>query len=179
MLVCLRANSDVYGRYRLDDGRLHRLALALDRLAREADLDIRFLPFQSSPQESDDSIHQRVMASMLEKHRASSLPWSGDPERAAAQFSGARFVLAMRLHAAVLATGFRKPVTLMPYDHKVVQFAEQHHLSSLLLPETLDSEDDTFAALDDSLQAGYSGSMDEDLLNWRQLSLFDDADSGC
>jgi polysaccharide pyruvyl transferase WcaK-like protein len=56
-------------------------------------------------------------------------------------FAGCRCVLAMRLHAAVLATAYGKPCLLMPYDQKVIEFGKQFPVVGMASAELLDDRD--------------------------------------
>ena len=53
-------------------------------------------------------------------------------------FGGAACVIAMRLHAAVLAGALGRRTVLMPYDHKVVEFAGLMGVRDHITSETLD-----------------------------------------
>jgi polysaccharide pyruvyl transferase WcaK-like protein len=48
-------------------------------------------------------------------------------------------VLAMRLHAAVLAHCFERPCILMPYDHKLREFGQLMGISDVIDSDTLES----------------------------------------
>lgn len=138
VVVCVRATANVFGRYDLSDARLARLADGLDHLVDRRGARVVFLPFQSAPAEDDTVIHRRIAAAMRHQDRVRILPWSGDLQATVQWIGGARMVLAMRLHAAVLAVSLGRRCVLMPYDTKVLRFASEHGLPFLLPAEMLD-----------------------------------------
>ena len=147
VVVSLRTQANVFRQYDLNDTRMETLARALDRLAEEQEANIVFLPFQSTNDEQDYHIHERVVEAMQQKDRAILRDWSGDFSELLALFGGAKLVLGMRLHAVVLGVALQRPSVLMPYDHKVREFAAQVNLPDMLTAEMLDNADETMAML--------------------------------
>lgn len=131
LLVCLRGDANVYGRFRLDETRLSNLAAALDHLVDKYNLTVRFIPFQSSLWGDDNLLHQQVRDKMAFGERTEIVPWEFHVERLVAAFAEARCVVAMRLHAGVLAAALGRPVIMLPYDRKVAEFAEFLKVPSL------------------------------------------------
>jgi polysaccharide pyruvyl transferase WcaK-like protein len=73
------------------------------------------------------------------------VPWTSDPQEVANWFGSARLVIAMRLHAAVLASAYGTPCMALPYDAKVSEFAS--YANQPLLPqEELDQTSETAIA---------------------------------
>lgn len=137
-LVCLRGSANVFRRYELTEGRVRAIAAGLDTMVERHGLRIVFLPFQVAAGGDDEKLHHRVALAMRNRDAALVRPWSADLPEIGASFAGCRFVLAMRLHAAVLATAYGKPCVSMPYDHKVVEFAKQFPMAGVAPAEALD-----------------------------------------
>ena len=137
-LVCLRGSANAFRQYELTDARVRALAAGLDTMAERHGLRIVFLPFQASGEGEDEKLHHRVALAMRNRGAALVRPWSADLPEIGAWFAACRFALAMRLHAAVLATAYGKPCVLMPYDHKVVEFAKQFPAAGVAPAEMLD-----------------------------------------
>ncbi len=141
VLVCLRGDPNVFGQYDLTEPRIQTLAAGLDHVVEQYGLDIVFLPFQGleGPGLDDNQLHQSVVDAMRHASRTEIRPWTDDLGEICRWFQGAQGVLAMRLHAAVLAICFERPCILMPYDHKLREFGQLLGLSNTIDSETLDS----------------------------------------
>jgi len=127
VIVSLREAADAFGQFTLDDERIGTIAAGLDEIVARGDCELIFVPFQSG--EIDDGrVHQRVMAKMRHHARTINRPWTADIGETCRLFADARGVVAMRLHAAVLAVSFDRPCVVLPYDHKLREFA---HLCGL------------------------------------------------
>ncbi len=137
-LVCLRGTANVFGQFEWSESRLRALAAGLDGLAERHGLRIVFLPFQTTEAGGDDKLHHRVAMLMRNRERAAALAWSADPHEAASWFRGSSMVVAMRLHAAVLAAAYGRPCVLMPYDRKVTEFARQFPPAAIVSSDALD-----------------------------------------
>ena len=124
VLVCLRGHANTFGRFAMSEARLRRLAAALDVFAARG-LRIAFLPFQQHDTEDDDVIHREVASRLRDRDAAIFVPWTVDVPTIASLFREAALVVAMRLHAAVLAQAFDAPTAILPYDRKLVEFASQ------------------------------------------------------
>jgi polysaccharide pyruvyl transferase CsaB len=138
VLVALHGDSNVYGKYHLSDNRLQTLAGLLDAIVEEHNLDIEFFPFQPEQDGGDARIAHRVQTLMRHAGRTRILDWTIDVAEIAERVSRSRLVIAMRLHAAVLAATYAVPCVLMPYDQKVVEFGKQAQIPYTLMPEMLD-----------------------------------------
>lgn len=147
VVVSLRTQANVFHQFDLNETRLQNLARALDQLAEQQNAEIVFLPFQSTDYEQDHQIHERVAAVMEQKDRVVLREWTGDFAELLALIGGAKLVIGMRLHAVILGVALRIPSVLMPYDHKLREFATQVSLPDELTAETLDCADETVAVL--------------------------------
>jgi polysaccharide pyruvyl transferase WcaK-like protein len=154
VVVAVRGNPNAFHAYPVDDHSLRTFAASLDAMVDEQDVGIWFLPFQDAPDEAevDHAIHERIAAMMRRSDRVMLLPWTRDLGRVAAVVARARLVIAMRLHAAVLAVAYRRPCVVMPYDRKVVEFARQADISSVIWPETLRHRDRLVALYNAALE---------------------------
>ena len=125
-----------------------QLALALDRVADETDARIAFVPFQRGPADrSDVGAIEAVRARM--RHDALVV----GAEEPAAVIAGARAVVAMRLHASILAAAAGVPSVGLSYDPKVSAFYDELGLPARALP--LDaSADRIVAAASEAVRAG-------------------------
>ncbi|HZD32291.1 MAG TPA: polysaccharide pyruvyl transferase family protein, partial [Candidatus Angelobacter sp.] len=122
VLVCLRDRANFYGRYAMTDERLSTLAGGLDALVEGRGLRVKFLPFQDCPSGvNDNRVHDEVFRRMQHREAAEVLEWSDDFYALGKTFAGAQAVIAMRLHAAILAKAFLKPCAIMPYDQKLLE----------------------------------------------------------
>lgn len=141
VLVCLRANPNLFRQYDLNEPKIQSLAAGLDYVVEQYGLDIVFLPFQGLEKAGldDNRFHQRVAAAMRHASRTEIRPWTDDLREVCRWFQAAQGVLAMRLHAAVLAICFERPCILMPYDHKLREFGQLMGISDVICPETLES----------------------------------------
>ena len=138
VIVALHGEPDVYGKYRMSDYRIGTLAGMLDSIVERQNLDIEFFPFQPGHDGGDAGIAHKVQAKMRHAVRTCLLEWTIDVAEIANRLSRSRLVLAMRLHAAVLAATYAVPCILMPYDEKVVEFGKQAQIPYVLTPEMLD-----------------------------------------
>lgn len=152
-IVSLLGHANLFGLFDLSEDRLRTLAAGLDHLVERHDLDIVFLPFQSSDDADDAAIHRQVAALMRHPERAVLRPWSCDVPELARCFAGATLTIAMRLHAAVLAAAYGRPCLSLPYDHKVREFAAYMKLNNLVAAEMLDRPEALFTLLDETVAA--------------------------
>lgn len=138
-LVALHGDSNVYGKYQMTESRIETLAGMLDSLVEQHGVDIEFFPFQPGEDGGDAVVSQSVQNRMRHAAKSRVLDWTIDLTELAARYARSRLVIAMRLHAAVLAATYAVPCVLMPYDQKVVEFGEQAKIPYVLNQETLDS----------------------------------------
>jgi polysaccharide pyruvyl transferase CsaB len=149
LLVCLRDASNDYGRYAMPESRLANFATALDGIMTRHNLRVRFLPFQDCPGSTNDNhMHEEVFRRMQRRDSAQILDWSDDFRALGEAFAGARGVIAMRLHAAILAGAFQRPCVIMPYDQKLLEFGQQAGIGDYLPAEMLDSTERSTALLE-------------------------------
>jgi len=139
VLVALHGDSNVYRRFEMTDARLSTFAALLDSLAEKHNLEIEFFPFQPEQDGGDARIARRVQSQMRRAGQSRILAWTIDPAELAARLNRSRLVIAMRLHAAVLAATYAVPCILMPYDQKVVEFGKQAQIPDTLTAEILDN----------------------------------------
>lgn len=139
VLVALHANPNVYGGFAMNEGRISSLAAGLDLLIEKHGLTVNFLPCQSDRNTDDNQIHLEVQSRMRHKHATVMMKWTADPEQLSRHYRSAEVVVAMRLHAAVLAVAYDRPCVLLPYDKKVRDFGTQFHIPYRLTAEELDN----------------------------------------
>jgi polysaccharide pyruvyl transferase WcaK-like protein len=168
VLVCLRGNPDAFGRFAMPEPRLRELAGALDALAARG-LRIAFLPFQQHDTEDDDTLHRDIVARMRRRDAIDFLPWTVDVARIATIFREASLVVAMRLHAAVLAEAFGAPTAILAYDRKLFEFARQRGLA-IVDAADLDRPEACRARLEDALDGGRSGAGDTPPHDWLEIA---------
>ena len=140
-LVCLRGTANVFHRYELTEARLRTLSAGLDALVERHGLRIVFLPFHVSSAGEDESLHRRIAHRMWNQAAFVMPDADSNLSNIGSWFAGCRCVLAMRLHAAVLATAYGKPCLLMPYDQKVIEFGKQFPVVRMASAELLDDRD--------------------------------------
>lgn len=124
ILVCLRMEPNDFGTYPYGETEIASLASALDDVSLNSGAKVIFVPFQYDQNNDDNLIHRRIVQKMRRGESAVIEEWSSDLQSLSELFRGASCVVAMRLHAAVLAVAFRRPVVVMPYDRKVTEFAD-------------------------------------------------------
>jgi polysaccharide pyruvyl transferase WcaK-like protein len=140
VLVCLRHNPNIFDTYELTEQRIRTLARSLDNLIERHDVDIVFLPMHAtSPNgRGDVLLHEQVARLMGRGERVQLRAWTPDLDEVCGWIRDARLVVAMRLHAAVLAYSFGRPCALMPYDRKVREFGELMSIEHSIEAATLD-----------------------------------------
>jgi polysaccharide pyruvyl transferase CsaB len=173
-LVCLRTQANAFGQFAWTDRGIQTFAAALDRLVEERDLDIVFLPFQAlSAGDDDNHVHGLVLSSMRHRDRATVRSWTPDVREVAQTVGQAELVVAMRLHAAVLASALNRRCILMPYDYKVAEFGQQVGLLHHITPRTLESPATLSAVFDASFSGPWRRSVPERVppASWETLTL--------
>lgn len=154
VVVSLRHNPNVFRNYEMTEDRIRTLAASLDDLIERKGVDVVFLPLQAGffSGRGDNQLHGRVVKAMVRKDRVHVRAWTSDLQEICRWIQGARFVIAMRLHAAVLAFSCERPSVLMPYDRKIREFAELMKIDLLLEESALDDR----ASLSSLLEAALS-----------------------
>ncbi len=168
VLVCLRGNPNAFGKFAMPETRLLELAAALDGLARRG-LRIAFLPFQQHDTEDDDTLHRAIAARMRQSDAVHFVPWTVDVARIATLFRGASLVVAMRLHAAVLAEAFAAPTAVLAYDRKLLEFARQRGVTVLDAAD-LDTSGTCQAGLEDALDGRRAGAGEPPPHDWMDIA---------
>jgi polysaccharide pyruvyl transferase CsaB len=168
VLVCLRGNPDTFGRFAMPEPRLQQLAAALDALA-TGGRRIAFLPFQQHDTEDDDTLHRAVAARMRQRDAIDFVPWTVDVGRVASLFREASLVVAMRLHAAVLAEAFGAPTAILAYDRKLSEFARQRGIT-IVDASDLDRPDACRGRLEDALDGDRAGAGDPPPHDWMSIA---------
>ena len=168
VLVCLRGNPDAFGRFAMPEPRLRELASALDALAARGHR-IAFLPFQQHDTEDDDTLHRAIAARMCQRDAIDFVPWTVDVSRIATIFREASLVVAMRLHAAVLAEAFAVPTAILAYDRKLLEFARQRGITVIDVLD-LDRAGTCRARLEDALDGSRSGGGEPPPHDWMQIA---------
>jgi polysaccharide pyruvyl transferase WcaK-like protein len=101
------------------------MAEATDRLVESLDAESVFVPMQSYAEPFDDAAcAERVIAQMTHRERARRLPRSLDPSTVMGTLGAMDLVVAMRLHALILAAAMSTPVVGIIYDPKVRGFLD-------------------------------------------------------
>lgn len=171
ILVALHGDSNVYGKYRMTEERIAAFAGLLDSLVVQYGLDIEFFPFQPENAGADLKIARAVRSKMLRPDSAHVLDWTLDLQEIADRFLRSRLVIAMRLHAAVLAGTYGVPCVIMPYDQKVVEFGKQAGIAHSLTAELLDQPVMALHVLADCLDRGLAPAPLERSGDWTELTL--------
>lgn len=137
--LCLRASANAFGQYVLDENRIDNLADALSEVASRHGLKLVFLPFQSSAGENEDDndIHAKIAARIDESLIGGIREWTNDVQQVVQCIGGASCVIAMRLHAAILAVACERPCVVMPYDYKVKEAARMFGIRGEITSEVL------------------------------------------
>jgi polysaccharide pyruvyl transferase WcaK-like protein len=140
VIVSLRHDANALGHDELSDERIRTLASSLDDLIDRRQVDVIFLPFQANPSNGcgDARLHERVVRTMRHTDHIQLRPWTIDLKEVSSWIQDARFVIAMRLHAAVLASSFGCPSVLMPCDQKLREYGDRMNLRRILEPAKLD-----------------------------------------
>lgn len=172
-IVSLRANPDVHGRFPFGPGQLKALAAGLDYLVEHHGLHIRFVPFQSLPEFDDNDMHHQVRAHMVHADHATIRTWRKNPADVVNEIRDAKLMVAMPLHAAILAVAHDVPSVILPYDIKVHEFVAycgvKEVLSSADLAEVATVRDSLARAL---AQPATTLASDTTAI-WKNLSLHD------
>jgi polysaccharide pyruvyl transferase CsaB len=178
VVVALRHGQDAFEGFEVNDENIQNLAQALDRLIDEQDVDVICMPFQSAEWGDDTTAHERIRAHMEHKSRVKHQEWTAADEEIVSLMRGASAVVAMRLHAGVIAHALGIPSLMMPYDRKIMEFAQQHESIVLADQGMLRSPERLFAALADLVASERSnagamrtGSGRIPLTSWADLSL--------
>jgi polysaccharide pyruvyl transferase CsaB len=153
-LVCLRAQANAFNQFAWTDRRIETLARSLDRLIEDRDVEVVFLPFQTLTEiEDDNRVHRLIASAMTHADRVTIRDWTDDLREVTRTVRDAELVLAMRLHAAVLACALNRRCILMPYDYKVAEFGQQIGLLHSVTGATLESP----ATLSEIFEASFTG----------------------
>jgi polysaccharide pyruvyl transferase WcaK-like protein len=125
LLICLRQPQH-YGLPVFSDDSLDTIAQSLDSFMFKHNLDAVFLPCQSLNSNFDDNVtHRNIVCRMTLQERVHILDYTENISRITELFSGARMVVGMRLHAAILAVAYGRPCVAVSYDRKLDEFCTQ------------------------------------------------------
>lgn len=114
----------------------HDVAQALDRFIASHNVRLLFVPFQSTGEDAltdDYAAAKRVIGLMSHADAVTLLPAVLQPHEIQAIFEQCALVLAMRLHALILAANAHVPAVALSYDPKVRQTADQLNLAAYVL----------------------------------------------
>ena len=153
VLVCLRHNPNAFHSYEMTDARIRTLARSLDDLVERHNVGIVFLPLHATLPNGrgDASLHGRVAKAMVHAERIQLRAWTADLNEVCKWIRDAQVVLAMRLHAAVLAQAYDRTCVLMPYDSKVREFGDL-----MAIRHTIEATDlDDFATVNDVIESAW------------------------
>ncbi len=112
------------------------LAAALDQLVTDGSTAIVFVPFQSGQDAglTDDRAASERVHRLMKHAGAATIAGAIDrPADAQGLFAGADLVIAMRLHAAILAANAETPIVAIAYDPKVRHVMDQLGLGDYAL----------------------------------------------
>jgi polysaccharide pyruvyl transferase CsaB len=173
VLIALHGNPNVYRQYDLSPARLELLTQALDNLVEKYQCELHFLACQSGNGVYDDHhLHRQIISRMRHHESSRLLDWTIDPQQISQHFGGSRMVIAMRLHAAILATAFQKPCLLMPYERKVEEFGKQAAITNILDAESLDDFANIKPVIDNAMmESGRTFRTPPGARNWMQIAL--------
>lgn len=171
VVVSLRANPNVHGRFPFGPDRVRALAGALDYLVNQHRLSIRFIPFQSIPELDDNRTHHQVREHMTRAERTTIQEWKKNPAEVADQFRSASLVVAMPLHAAVLAVASETPCVVLPYDIKVDEFVAYSGVKEVLSSKDLAEADRVRDSLERALSQSRSRPAIDTGAVWKNLKL--------
>jgi len=174
ILVALRGNPDVYGQYRMTEARVRGLAAALDKAAEQHGCRIVFLPFQTGA-EDDNALHRTIANNMRRADAVRIRDWKFDLQELLDLFHGASCIVAMRLHAAILALSVERDCVVLPYDHKLDELCRQMELRRTLTADALEDSERVFSTISDAMGAGWK-KPENSPASWETVSLFDDAE---
>ena len=150
-IVCLRGNPNVFGQYSIESKQVKNLAAILDYLIKKYELKIVFFPFQKGIDENNKSFHQQIFRFMKYKNNVVVKKWTENFLEVINYIQSAKLVIAMRLHAAVLAVALNRPCIAMPYDSKVYEFSKQAGIKYLLFPSDTYSFNKTLTCFEQAL----------------------------
>jgi polysaccharide pyruvyl transferase CsaB len=178
VVVCLRHNPNVFRNYEMSDARIRTLARSFDDLIEHRGVDVVFIPLHadSAGGRGDASLHERVAAAMVHSARIHLHSWTADLNEVCDWIRNAEFVVAMRLHAAVLASSCGRPCVLMPYDGKVREFAELMAIPHLIEAGALDDLASVTSVLEDAWRDAQNKAQPDSLRQavssaWSELTL--------
>jgi polysaccharide pyruvyl transferase WcaK-like protein len=134
----------------MSEERVRTLAGSLDDLIERRGVDVVFLPFQTNPAKgrADTHLHERVAEAMVHSDRIHVRAWTANLDGVCRCIRDARFVVAMRLHAAVLALSYGRPSVLMPYDRKIREFGDLMNISHTIEAATLNDRSSVGSVLE-------------------------------
>ncbi len=170
-LVALHGDSNVYGQYPMPDFRIATFANLLDDLVEKHNLDIEFFPFQPEQDGGDARMAAKVQSKMRHGDHSRILDWTIDVTEIAARFARSHVVIAMRLHAAVLAATYSAPCILMPYDQKVFEFGQQAKIPHVMAADLLDNPEKAHHFLDTVMRDLVVPQPLEPATDWLTLTL--------
>jgi len=178
VVVCLRHNPNAFRNYEMSEDRIRSLARSLDDLIERRGVDVIFLPFHANSVggRGDALLHERVAGAMVHSARIHLRSWTADLEEVCHCIKDAQFVVAMRLHAAVLALSCGRPSVLMPYDRKIREFGELMAIPHSIEATALDDPASVTSVLEDAWRAAQNEAEPDTLRNavssiWSDLTL--------
>jgi polysaccharide pyruvyl transferase WcaK-like protein len=106
---------------------------------------------------------------MRQRDAAEVREWTLDIQQLIDLMSGAQTIVAMRLHAAILALAVGRDCTVMPYDHKVRELCSEMRLAHRIESSTLASQDETARVIEQSMNLQWS--RPAHLPSWDDLTI--------
>lgn len=171
VVINVRDTPNLYGQYALTEERLENLAAGFNHLISVHGLDLVFLPYGGSAVGDDNRMHRSIVAKMPGADRVMVREWTSNVSEIAELLGHAHCLVAMRLHAAIMALAFAVPCAVMPYDHKVQELIRARNLRNVILPETLDYPDRLRAVLDATVMEGYQAERRMEADAWASATL--------
>ena len=117
-----------------------RLAQTLERAAERLQCALVGVPMQGEPN-ADEAVLRRVFAMIQTSTPAWVMPWSEDWGRLYGVLRSGRMLLAMRLHACLLAHRLGVPALGLAYDPKVRRHFQEFDAEEAALPLDADADD--------------------------------------
>jgi polysaccharide pyruvyl transferase WcaK-like protein len=146
----------------LDVDAWRRLSAALELLAERHDREVLWLPFHRQQDVGllEELVQKGLIGETLQRRSRELV--ADQPQEAMAVFRSAGLVVAMRLHALILAALSGSPVSALSYDPKVQACAAAFGCSCLDLADPVPSASDLSSVWSDALDQPPSSSVLQD-----------------
>jgi len=170
VVVSIRGNPNVGRRYSLGASELENVAKGLDYLVEQHGLNIIFVPFQEEVDDGEGAVVNSIFKLMKYKENVTMSEWTSDLGKVLRLFRDANLIVAMRLHAAVLAVAYNKKCLVMPYDIKLDELAQQVGLTNVIHSDDLASYEKVRSSLEATINEVPKYHLRPDILQDIKLS---------